>query len=169
MSFEDPPTNSCTRRRILGWTGGGALGGLACYFGWPKSAIKPAPTGETKLPAAPRASSDSPELPAEHAGQPSPAGTLRREDFLQHLKSVFQLDSKQNCTLVDVSTAQKIASPTAEFTSFSLLFTAPVDFISDSRIYQLSHGKMETMDLFLSPVGQSKGQVYLEAVCSQKV
>ena len=93
----------------------------------------------------------------------------RREDFLPHLKSVFRLDSSTNCTLVDVGAAQKLVSPTAEFTSFSLLFTAPAEFVAESRICQLTHGKMEPLDLFLSPVGRSKEHVFLEAIYSQRI
>lgn len=101
-------------------------------------------------------------------GSPKLAGTLRRDDFLPHLKSAFQLDSGSHCTLIEVGTAHRLVSPTAEFTSFALLFAAPIEFAPDSKIYHLSHGQMGPLDLFLSPVGRSKEHVHLEAVFSQR-
>lgn len=169
MSPQESPANSCTRRRILGWGGAGAIGGLACYLGWPESNLKPAPLSEAKLPATPNDSSIAPNPSVETTPQQPQPGMIRREDFLPHLKSAFQLDSKQDCTLTDVGAARKISSPTAGFTSFSLLFTAPADFVSEDRIYQLSHPEMESMDVFLAAVGHSKERVYLEAVFSQRV
>ncbi len=159
--------SSPTRRRILGWGGAGMIGGLAGYWGvrhQPSETEIKASTAPP-LPSAATPPESPPDSPASKT--PSHTGEIRRDDFLPHLKSAFQLDSATRCTLVEVSAARKMISPTAEFTSFSLLFTAPTGFAADSKIYHLTHAKMGAMDLFLSPVGRSNEQLHLEAVCSQ--
>ena len=167
MDTHDTSTSSFTRRRILGLGGAGAVGGLACYFGWPSNE-----TPQTRASATPHAATPaSPPQPMETAASESApaAGALRRDDFLPHLKSEFRLESAgTGCKLVEVGAAQKLVSPTAEYVSFALLFTAPAGAVIESRIHQLSHAEMETLDLFISPVGQSKEHVYLEAVCCQR-
>lgn len=165
----DSPTIPFTRRRVLGWGGAGVIGGLAGYWGWqhpPTETAIEAPAASARPLAAnpPESLADS-----SSAGALPPADGILREDFLPHLKSAFQLDSGTRCTLVEVGPAQKLVSPTAGFTSFSLLFTAPIDFAAESKIYHLTHGRMIAIDLFLSPVGRSKEHLHLEAVCSQRV
>lgn len=155
---------SLTRRRILGWGSAGAIGGVAGYLGWPRH--ESGAVTEVRPPAA-KSSAATPE--PQPSAPPTVAGGIRRDDFLPHLKSTFHLDSGNRCTLVEVSAARETASATASFSSFSLLFAAPVDSPVESRIHQLSHPQMGTLDLFISPVGQSKEHVYLEAVCSQRV
>ncbi|MEO5914478.1 MAG: hypothetical protein ABIS50_09620 [Luteolibacter sp.] len=164
--------SSLTRRRILGWGGAGAIGGLAGYLGLQpheSKNITPGKTAQTEPQLA--APGDSSQIEAASQNNTVPqAGVIRREDFLPHLKSLFRLESiNTNCTLVEVGEAQKQVSPTAEFTSFSLLFTALKGSIIESKIHQLAHGKMGTFDLFISPVGESNERVYLEAVCSHRV
>lgn len=155
---------SLTRRRILGWGSAGAIGGVAAYLGWPRH--ESGDVAEVKL-AAVKSSAATPE--PQPTAPPTVAGAIRRDDFLPHLKSTFQLDSGNRCTLVEVGAALETASSTASFTAFSLLFAAPVDSPAESRIHQLTHPQMGTLDLFISPVGQSKEHVYLEAICSQRV
>ena len=155
---------SLTRRRILGWGSAGTIGGIACYLGWPRP--ESGSVTEVKQPL-PKASATTPE--PQPSAPPTVSGGIRRDDFLPHLKSTFQLDSGNRCTLVEVSAAMETASATASFTSFSLLFAAPADSPVESRVHQLTHPQMGTLDLFISPVGQSKEHVYLEAVCSQRV
>ena len=151
---------SLTRRRILGWGGVGAIGGITGYLAWPRH-----PSGSVAAinPPSPKSSAAS-SLPHSAAPQTAASG-IRRDDFLPHLKSTFQLDSGNRCVLIEVSAAQE----TSNFSSFSLLFTAPVDSTAESRIYQITHPQMDTLDLFLSPIGHSKEHVFLEAVCSQRV
>ena len=145
------------------------IGGLAGYWGWQH---QPSETAIEASAASPKPLAANPPefLPDSTTSGTTPsAGGIRREDFLPHLKSAFQLDSGTRCTLVEVGAARKIVSPTAEFTSFSLLFAAPGEFAADSKIYHLTHGQMAAIKFFLSPVGRSKERVYLEAVCSQRV
>jgi hypothetical protein len=155
--------SACTRRRILGWSSMGALGGLATYLGWPSDKS----TRGGNIPAATKrqAVATPPAMPGE--AQPV-ADAISREDFLPHLNSQFRVDGT-DCTLVEVSTAQQMVSPSAEFTSFSLLFAGPSGFVAESRSYSLEHAKMGEMSLFLSPVGLVKDRVYLEAVLSHRV
>jgi hypothetical protein len=95
---------------------------------------------------------------------------LRREDFLPHLNSEFRVGpSGAPCTLVEVGATQTQIGRDARFISFSLLFSAPRGFAAESGIQRLAHGEMQTMELFLSPVGRADDRVHLEAVCSQRV
>lgn len=169
MAPSENPTKRCTRRRILGWSSAGVIGGLAGYWGLRH---QPSETVIEATAAAGKPAVESPlEVPPDSTASetPSPAGASRREDFLPHLKSAFQLDSATRCTLAEVSAAREMLGLTAKFTSFSLLFTAPGDFAAESKIYHLTHDQMGPLDLFLSPVGRSKDQVHLEAVFSQRV
>lgn len=158
---QDPSAASPTRRKILGWGGIGVVAGVTGFLGWPRLGK----TADTPAVAASSTTVRPESVPTDPA---PPAGSIRREDFLPHLNSEFQLDDT-SCKLIDVSAAESLVSPTARFTSYSLLFAAPKDFVAESRIHRLSHARMETMDLFLSPVGKPGERVYLEAVCSQRV
>lgn len=165
----DTSTSSLSRRRILGWGGAGVIGGIAGYWSLrhlPDKSVIEASAVRTCSSAAQAPESLPDSLPAEI---PSQAGVTLREDFLPHLKSVFELDSGPRCTLVEVGTAQNLVSPTAEFTAFSLLFNAPNDFAASSKIYHLTHPQMGPLDLFLSPVGRTKQGVSLEAIFSQRI
>ena len=151
---------SLTRRRILGWGGVGAISGITGYLGWRRKESGALTGGNPPSPKSSAATS----LPHSAAPQTAASG-IRRDDFLPHLKTIFQLDSSNRCTLVEVSAAMEMAN----FSSFSLLFTAPLEFTAESRIYQITHPQMDTLDLFISPIGHSKEHVFLEAVCSQRV
>ncbi|MES2441063.1 MAG: hypothetical protein V4584_18515 [Verrucomicrobiota bacterium] len=158
---------SPTRRRILGWSGAGALGGIACYLGWPENGAT-LPVSEKNSPTTSPAS-QSPEAPVT-PDAPSLSGMMRRDDFVPHVTSEFRLESAgTSCKLVEVGEEQKTAAPAAEFVSFSLLFSAPRECVVESQVHQLTHGTLGTLQLFLSPVGNSKEHVYLEAVCSRRV
>jgi len=168
MPTQDSTTPTFTRRRILGIGSAGAIGGIACYLGWPSSETPQSATVAAPRKKATAAQTEIPET-ARSAAALSP-GALRRDDFLPHLNSQFRLGSASDtCKLIEVGAAQKLVSPTAEYVSFSLLFAAPAGFVTESRIHPLSHAKLDTMELFISPVGQSKDYVYLEAVCCQRV
>lgn len=169
MSAPESTPASPTRRRILAWTGAGALGGIACYLGWPKGPGTPTTAGHT-TPHRPATSSAEAPAPDLHEIPASATAALPgREDFLPHLKSAFRLDDGTDCTLTEVGASQTQTAPSATFTSFSLIFTAPVRSDSDGRIHQVTHPELGTLDLFLSPVGHSKEHTYLEAVFSQRV
>jgi hypothetical protein len=158
-------TSSFTRRRILGWGGVGAVGAITGYLTWPRHEDGPAAVAPVtqSVPVA--------DHPQESTGSetPSHAGVIGREDFLPHLKSTFVLDSGVSCTLAEVGAARKLVGPTAEFTCFSLLFTAPAGLTPDSRIHRLTHRKMGELELFLSPIGLSGEVTHLEAVFTQRV
>jgi hypothetical protein len=168
MPTHDRSNLILTRRRILGIGSAGAVGGLACYLGWPSGKIS-----QTAAVVAPRqgfsvAPADIPETsPSEPALVP---GALRRDDFLPHLNTRFQLGTAgDTCMLIEVGDARKLVSPTAEYVSFSLLFAAPAGSAIDGVTQLLRHPKLDTMELFISPVGQSKEHVHLEAICCQRI
>ena len=168
MPTQNTSSPSFTRRKILGLGGAGAMGGLACYFGCPGNETPQAPTVAAPHKQTPAAQAGIFES-AQSTTAPSP-GALRRDDFLPHLHSQFHLGSASDtCKLIEVGPVQRLASPTTEYVSFSLLFAAPAGFLTESQIHSLSHEKMKTMELFISPVGQSKDHVYLEAVCCHRV
>jgi hypothetical protein len=103
-----------------------------------------------------------------------PAEILKGRDvFLPHVESEFRLEygplSFAQCKLIEVGALQTMHTPKADFTSYSLLFTASKDFVPESRMYRLNHEILGTMDLFLSPIGKSKECVFLEAIISQRV
>lgn len=158
----DHSPSSLSRRRILGWSGIGILAGAFGYLGLPamRKAENPAPAGSA---ARPRSEPSAPAPPADLTG---------RDRFLPHLDSEFRLEAPSlsaTCRLVEVSETEIMVAPSARYASYSLLFSATKDFLAESRIYRLSHDRMETMELFLSPVGRSGDRVHLEAICNQRV
>lgn len=164
-----PSTASCTRRKLLGWGGAGAVAGLAGYVGWPRPESGRVATGHPVGVAG----SASAACGAPVAESVPVAGAMGREAFLPHLHSGFQLavagGADTTCTLVEVSAARTLVSPTARFTSFALMFSAPMGLVAESQVYHLQHAQMGALELFLTPVGKSAQQVYLEAVFSQRV
>ncbi len=161
MEASSPTAKSIfSRRRILGWSGAGAIGGLAGYFGWPNHESQVA--SETKpISQAPAAASTITPAAIKDG--------LHREKFLPHLRTAFTLDNSHRCILLEVSPASQTASKTATFSTFSLLFSAPLDSPTGSKIYQLTHPELGKLDLFITAVGQPQEFIYLEAVCSQQV
>ena len=97
-----------------------------------------------------------------------------RNAFLPHVKSEFRIGTSEStqataCLLVEVGDEMAMEGPMGRFLSYSLLFSAPKEFVAESRTYRLTHPQMGAMDMFLSPVGHSEEVVHLEAVCSRKV
>lgn len=162
-------TSLFTRRRILGWGGVGAVGAITGYLTWPRHEDAPVTVDPVaKAAADPVLVVDTPEEVAQ-SETPTQAGAIGRDDFLPHLKTAFVLDSGMSCTLAEVGAARKLVGPAAEFTCFSLLFTALAGVTFDSRIHRLTHGKMGELELFLSPIGRSGEVTHLEAVFTQRV
>lgn len=162
---------SGTRRRIVAWGGVGVLATFAGYLGWPRQE-KEATASHSKSSVKPAAGNSSQTL----SEPPEPAAVVvmkGRDVFLPHVESEFRLQygplSFANCKLIEVGVLQTMHAPKADFTSYSLLFTASKDFVPESRMYRLSHEVLGTMDLFLSPIGNSKDRVFLEAIINQKV
>ncbi len=166
----ESPTSNCTRRRILGWGGAGALGGLAGYLGWPS---EPTVRSQPQEISSTRERNRSGATPSEASISEVAGDGSLRDDFLPHLNSRFRIDSLSqtgvDCQLVEIGAMQQLSGNAGNFTSFSLLFTAPVEFAAESRTYQVSHREMGVMEIFLSPVGSSENGLYLEAVFSQRV
>lgn len=167
-STQNPANSPFTRRRILGWGGAGAIGGLAGYLGWPRGQAARAPLAKE---ASPRQSTTALTDSAPAAPDLTRDGS-RRDDFLPHLNSLFRVTSPTlasvDCKLVEISSTQKLTGPAGNFTAFSLLFSAPTGSVTESQIYQVSHPQMGSMELFLSPVGKPSDRISLEAVFSQR-
>jgi len=53
--------------------------------------------------------------------------------------------------------------------SFSVIFLLPEGYTADQQLYEMSHEKLGTMQLFLVPVGVENGRVQLEAIFSSLV
>jgi hypothetical protein len=156
-----------TRRSILRWSGIGAVATITGIFGWRKAQ-------ESIRAARPQKATDVASVPqGEKLPPPPPTVAMSREAFVPHLDSEFVLQtdalSTKKITLIEVSAPQTLHSKTAEFTAFSLLFAAPKKFETESRVYRLIHEQMGAMDLFLSPVGDGKKRVLLEACFTQRV
>jgi hypothetical protein len=150
-----------TRRRILGWGGAGVVGAITGHLTWSRHE-----GGLDTVTPVGTADGSSENLVSEIS---SHSRVIVREDFLPHLKSAFVLDSGLSCTLTEVSAAQKLVGSDVEFTSFTLLFTAPVGASLDSRIHSFTHRKMGQFELFLSPIGLADEVTRLEAVFTQRV
>ena len=101
------------------------------------------------------------------------AGAMSREAFLPHLRSEFERATAGGvavaCRLIEVGAAEELSGPAGRFTSFALLFAAPKGFDGESRIYQVRHARMGSMELFMSPVGKCDKEVRMEAVFSQRI
>lgn len=162
---------SGTRRRIVAWGGVGLLATVAGYLGWPRRE-EVDPVGLNKTSAKPVSGNSTQAL--SHAPEPAPLVAIKGRDvFLPHVESEFRLEygplSFAKCKLIEVGALQTMHTPKADFTSYSLLFTASKDFVPESQMYRLSHEVLGTMDLFLSPIGKSKERVFLEAIICQRV
>ena len=95
--------------------------------------------------------------------------TVKRKDFAKHLKETFhvQADLPEPLAfkLIEVN---KLGSKKKKGEQgrrpFSVIFRGPADRILPQRIYQVSHKKMGTFDLFLVPVGQDAHGIQYEAL-----
>ena len=95
--------------------------------------------------------------------------TLKRKDFAVHLNQTFhvQTDSPEPLQL-ELVEVNKLGSKKKKGEEgrrpFSVIFRGPAEPILPQRIYQVSHEKLGTLDLFLVPVGQGEKGVQYEAL-----
>ena len=144
---------------------------MAGYFSWPKAASHSA-SADTSTKQAGTATAPNVTDPA--VSGPLPGVLAGRNAFLPLVKSEFKIVSSVDsraavCRLVEVGDEMMTTAPTARYASFSLLFSASKDFVGEGNLYRLTHPQMKPMDVFLSPVGRSEKQVFLEAVFSERV
>lgn len=170
-SSPDSPQVSGTRRRIVAWGGVGVLATFAGYLSWPRQGKG---SGQAVNKATVKPSTGNSGQTLSDPVEPAPLAVISGRDvFLPHVESEFRLEygplSFAKCKLIEVGVLQTMHAPKADFTSYSLLFTASKDFVPESRMYRLNHEVLGKMDLFLSPIGNSKDRVFLEAIISQRV
>lgn len=174
MTPSDSSAGNATRRKVLGWGGVGAIGGLAAYLGWSRDSRSPQATALPKpaaaAPAAPAVAPQVNEAPATAA----PAATaFSREAFLPHVNSNFTVVQEGvdsgTCRLVEVGPASRISSRTQAYTCFTLVFEADFFFLREGGICKVRHEQMPEMQFFLSPVGRPGRKMLLEAAFTQAV
>ena len=89
---------------------------------------------------------------------------LDRDKFAELIGKTFVLkgaeDQSVDVELVDVGEVQERPHQR----SFSILFLTPQGSIVGQGLYELEHEGLETMQLFLVPVGIADGRIQLEAV-----
>jgi hypothetical protein len=172
-SPEQPPRVDRKRRIVLGWSGVGIVTFLAGLLGW-RTAQR---SGDPAISSATsrRAPQDPNRTPDDLASSRTPEPPLidpTREKFLPHLGSEFQVDVNgvaRDCKLIEISPANTLRAPKATYTAFTLLFEAHAAYKFESQIYKIKHATLGTMEIFLSPVGDTKKKAYLEAAFTHRV
>jgi len=167
----DSPGFSRIRRALLGLGGVGLATGVASYLGLRRSddkALQGATQGGSKAtPTAPPQLSE--QQPAAAVSEETPVASAK---FLPHLKTNFTIQAEgagNACKLVEVSPETHQKTPEATWATFLLLFEAPAGFLAQGGICQVSHPQLEEMELFLSPIGNSKEKSLLQAAFSQRI
>lgn len=167
----DSPGFSRIRRALLGLGGVGLATGVASYLGLRRPDDK-APQGATQAeskaaPATPTQISE--EQPAAVVSEETPVASAK---FLPHLKTNFTIQSEgagNACKLVQISAEKHQKMPDATWATFVLLFEAPAGFLAEGGICRVSHPQLEEMELFLSPIGNPKEKVLLQAAFAQRI
>lgn len=170
-SSPDSPGFSRTRRALLGLGGVGLATGVAGYLGWQRSDEK------TFQGAVREGSKTTPESPtpisedqaASAATEETPVASAK---FRPHLKTNFTISSEgagNACKLVQISAEKHQKTPEATWATFVLLFEAPAGFLAEGGICQVTHPQLEEMELFLSPIGNPKEKVLLQAAFAQRI
>ncbi len=163
--MDAPP--AATRRRLLLWAAFAAsAAGLATFWG---RARKEAPFASSTMPVlepetnpAEAATLDPASLPID--GHPVYSPLLNTEFTIDRPD-----EATERCRLVAVSTMKTLRTPKGDFTAFSLLFEAKSGYLREGGICRVGHPELETMELFLSPVGRPDGgKTFLEAVFTQR-
>lgn len=169
MTSSDSSTGSATRRKVLGWGGLGAVGGIAAYLGWSQNGEAPhaqathAATPPTPKPATVAETAAVAEEPAATAA----SGSIERAAFVPHVQSEFTLihegDNSATCRLIEVSPETRITSGKQSYVAFTLLFEASPFFLREGGNCRVQHSKMGEMQFYLSPVGKPGRTALLEA------
>jgi hypothetical protein len=138
----------------------GALSAGLAAVGW-RVAQSTAPGSTAQRPASPPITpSFSPEQAWGHA---------ERDAFVPQLQTEFHANTT-SLKLVNVSSESRTTGKPGTFSSYSLLFEGPDDFLTEGGVCALQHDALGSMEFFLSPVGLPKnGKRQLEAVFSRKV
>ena len=167
MKDSDASSHPMTRRRLLGWGGTAALGGVACYLGWPESSESPANTAANGTS---RPNNDSIVAKYKATEESEVPGEYSHKRFAPHVGSDFQIAAlNTTCRLENVGDIFASSAPAGDFVSFSLVFSTVAGSPVESAIHALQHPVLGKIDLFLSPIGPGDEKLYLEAVCCRRV
>lgn len=94
---------------------------------------------------------------------------ITRDDFLQHIGEMFRVKFAENrvfeLKLEEVSEIKKDSHQE----SFSIVFLAPADTPTDPLIYEVSHEKLGSFELFLSPFSGDEQRIKFESVFSHMI
>lgn len=167
MNTADASSPSITRRRLLGLGGTVALGGVACYLGWPKNSESPS---NTAVSGARPTAKDAVEVKYRALEESETPGEYSHKRFTPHVGTDFQIAAfGTTCRLEDVGDIFATSAPAGDFASFSLVFSAPAGSPVESAIHTLKHPVLGEFDLFLSPIGPGDEKLFLEAICCRRV
>lgn len=151
---------------VIGGTG--LLAGLAGTLAWPKFSGNPGKTGAVESPPLPGGATP----PAPTALTPVPASAVSAGDFKPLLNTEFLIGSPAGETKGKlVSVSQEIRQDTfkGSFVSFSVVFEAAAAIPADGITCQVTHPEMKAMEIFLSPIGDGKRKILLEASFSSRI
>lgn len=162
---DSSPASIPTRRRFLGWSGISLVTAAAGFVGW-----RYAKHWGT-LPSAVATAQPLSSVPLAPAAPAADGGILGAEAFIPHLQTEFQAVStnsiRHSLRLIEVNPAAPIQAPRITYTSFSVLFEAPL-FKAEGEVYHLEHAQLGGFDLFLSPVGNPNKKTFLEGIITQR-
>lgn len=171
MEASTPPAP--TRRHLLLWGGFATL--AAVFAGWfgrsrksPVSA-EPAVGSSTEAATAGTTLAD-PESVATELGDPATAHPVYTPLLNTEFTFIHPDEAKITARLIEVSPVREMVTAKGDFISFSLLFEARSGILRDGGVCRMSHPKLPTTDLFLSPVGRpEKDKIHLEACFTERV
>ena len=87
-----------------------------------------------------------------------------RNTFAAAIGTEFKLTAAENRSVtVELSEVADLVEKSGT-RSFSAIFTVPENYKVEQGIYDLSHESMGTLQLFLVPIGTTKGPHQLQAV-----
>jgi hypothetical protein len=94
---------------------------------------------------------------------------LKADDFTKHINSKFKIyrtnEEVFEAELVEVAELRNNDS----LYCFAVEFLLPAEFGFEQRIYKIEHPEMETMELFIVPVGQTESGTRFEAIFNRAV
>ena len=158
---------SLTRRRMVLFGGTGVLAGLAATLAWPRfsGTTGTRATGEKPaLPAAGKASGPTAPVPS--------ASTVDAGSFQPFIGQEFLIESpagEKKCKLVSITPETRQDTFKGSFVSFSLIFESTGGIPADGATCRVKHPDMEPMEIFLSPIGDGKNKILLEAAFSARI
>jgi hypothetical protein len=149
------------RRQILALSCTGLAIGVGAYLGMPGPGQRVA---KQQLPKPKREPIETPAAP-----QPAAKSYVNRELFVPQIGTDFSLKSNgagsATCRLLEVSPGTEMKTPKGTFVAFSLIFARQLGFLHEGGTCMVTHPDLEPMEIFLTPVGDSKKKPLLLEAC----